>query len=40
MKAYGTRLTGEEAAEIVDYIKSGELQKNTSFDPNMEPASE
>lgn len=35
MGAYGTRMTGEEAAKIVEFLESGELQKNTSFDPNV-----
>jgi hypothetical protein len=32
MKAYGTRITGEEADRIIDYIEGGELQRNTSFE--------
>ncbi|UCD50048.1 MAG: cytochrome c, partial [Phycisphaerales bacterium] len=40
MKAYGTRLNGEEAAEIADYLESGELQRNTSIDVNEAMSSE
>jgi hypothetical protein len=35
MEAYGTRMTGEEAAKIVEFLEGGELQENTSFDPNV-----
>jgi hypothetical protein len=34
MAAYGTRMTGEEAAKMAEFLASGELQRNTSFDPN------
>jgi bd-type cytochrome oxidase subunit I len=34
MEAYGTRMTGEESARIVEFLEGGELQRNTSFDPN------
>jgi len=40
MKAYGTRLTGAEAAEIADYLAGGELQRNTSIDVNEALSSE
>jgi cytochrome bd-type quinol oxidase subunit 1 len=33
MKAYGTRVTGEEVDKIVEYLESGEVQRNTSFEP-------
>jgi hypothetical protein len=36
MKAYGTRMTGEEAAEMIKYLEGGELQRNTSFQPREE----
>ncbi len=39
MNAYDPRLTGEEMSKIVEYLESGELQRNTSFDPNEAPAS-
>jgi hypothetical protein len=34
MAAYGTRMTGEEAAKMAEFLASGDLQRNTSFDPN------
>lgn len=40
MKAYGTRLTNEEAVKIAEYLESGELQKNTSLDVSEGSASE
>jgi len=39
MEAYGTRMTNEEAGEIVEYLEGGELQRNTSIDVNDGPTS-
>jgi hypothetical protein len=33
MRAYGARLTQEEAAKVVDYLESGTLQEQSSFEP-------